>query len=123
MKRILRALVSLFLIFIVLAGVFSIWGEDEKKKAQAVAFSDVVKAINEGRVEKIEVLENNLKITLKGGEEQVSRKEPESSLTESHKNAGLADDKIQAINIDIVQRSGAAMLLQNLLWPILIPFL
>src|SRR3989344_7061431 len=122
MKRILRNIVALFILFVVLAGVFAVLGEDETKKVSEVPFSTVVSEVNEDQVEKITIRENELEITLKNGELQTSRKEKEASLTESLRNSGVPDEKIRAIDVDIQDPTGAGVWLGAIL-PYLIPFL
>lgn len=122
MKKFIRNVIVIFLTFIVLAGVFAVIGEDGSQEAKDVSFSTIVSEVSEGRVEKVAVEENELRVTLKDGTEQVSRKESETSFTESLHNAGVTEEQIRSLNIDIEEQSGAGVWLQAIL-PFLIPFL
>ena len=122
MEKLLKNISVVILIFLLLSGLMILYtGPGEKPKE--ITLSDLVGEINEGKVESIDVESNNLTITLKeGGEEQKSRKETESSLTESLKNYGVNDERLNAVKLNVQGESSAAFWAGAIL-PFLIPFL
>src|SRR3990167_8632999 len=122
MEKLLKNISVVILIFLLLSGLMILYtGPGEKPKE--ITLSDLVGEINEGKVESIDVESNNLTITLKeGGEEQKSRKETESSLTESLKNYGVNDERLNAVKLNVQGESSAAFWAGAIL-PFLSPFL
>lgn len=87
-----------------------------------IPLSAVVQNINEGKVERIEVTGNNLTITLRDGVEQKSRKESESSLTESLVNYGVESARLNEIDIELTTEGGI-FFWAVLTLPFILPFL
>lgn len=83
--------------------------------------SEVAKLINEEKVKKIEVEGNNLKIETKEDKKITSKKEAETSLSQSLSNYGVKPEKLAGMEIKIQERSGFSYWLSNIL-PFLIPF-
>lgn len=91
-----------FLIVLMLGVLFfSIFFQNNGQKQEEINFSEVVKLVNENRVETIEVTGNELVIKLTDSTSKKSRKEPENSVIESFKNYGVQPEKYQNIKISI----------------------
>ncbi len=109
------------LAFIIIALVASSFGSSTKTKS--VTISTVAEEINKDQISKVEIdeTEAQLLITLKDGTQQTSTKEKSVSLYETLKNYNVSQDKINAIDIQPLQRGAFASILGAIL-PFLIPF-
>ncbi len=121
MKRFIKNLIIASIIFLVIAGIFSLTlGEDRNLKPAPL--SKVAEQITASQVEKIEIADNKLLVTLKDGSKELATKEPESSLTESLTNLGVSSEAIKKLNIEVKGPSGGTVFFSAIL-PFLIPFL
>src|SRR3989338_2045252 len=91
-------------------------------KPEDVSISALVNNINEGNMENIIVSGNELKIKLKDGTEQKTRKEAESSLSESLANYGESPEALSAVNIELKGESSARFWM-GIVIPFLLPVL
>lgn len=121
MNKLVKNLAIMFLVFLIISGIFSIYASPFEK-AKQVSLSELVGQINEGKVGSIKIAGNNLEIVLKDGTKETSLKEQEGPLTETLKNYGVAPEKISGINISVSEGSGAGFFLGTLV-PIILPFL
>lgn len=120
MKNLAKNIAIAFIIFLAIASIFAMW-QVPLTQPEEVSLSEVTKKINNGEIEKIEVEENKLTIKPKDGEEVIARKEVESSLTETLKNYGVNQEKLNQIEVRVNEKSGLSLFLSNIL-PFLIPF-
>jgi cell division protease FtsH len=121
MKNLFKNILIVFFVLLVLSGIFTIYNSPLKSTEQ-VSLNQVVNDINEGKVKKITVKENNLEIELKDGALKSSTKETDLGLTETLKNLGVDNEKLKAVSIEVKGPSGLNFWLNTLL-PFLIPFL
>lgn len=98
MKNLLKNFIVIVLIFIIVSGIFSLL--EERKEIEEIAFSQLITAINQGEVEKIIVDGNNLEIVFKNETIANSRKETETSLTQSLVNYGISKENLNNIEIE-----------------------
>jgi cell division protease FtsH len=80
---------------------FSLFFQNIQQRPQEINFDEVIKLVNEGKVEAIKINRNDLLIELIDKTKKASRKEPENGLIESFKNYGLSPEKYQNIKISI----------------------
>ena len=73
-----------------------------------LSLSDVVAKINNGEVAEIVVRESNLEIKLKDNSVAESKKESETSLSETLRNYGVSDEQLRAVTITVKDPSGFA---------------
>jgi cell division protease FtsH len=121
MKNLFKNILIVFFVLLVLSGFFTIYNSPLKSTEQ-VSLNQVVNDINEGKVKKITVKENNLEIELKDGALKSSTKETDLGLTETLKNLGVDNEKLKTVSIEVKGPSGLSFWLNTLL-PFLIPFL
>lgn len=121
LKNLLQNIAIILLVFLLVAGVFSVFN-GSGNQPKNINVNELVKQINEDKVQKISVNGNALSIDLKDKQKETSNKETDSSLTESLKNLGVDATKLQNVNIEVVEMSGWKFWLATLL-PILLPFL
>src|SRR3989344_4828473 len=110
------------LLLLLLAGVYSYFAGSSDRPAD-IALSQVAQDINKGSVASVEVNGNDLKIIYADKTEKKSKKEPESSLSDSLKNYGVSAEALNKVSIDIAQESGFQywiMLLAPFLEPLLL---
>src|SRR3989344_5887454 len=121
MKLISKNIVTAILIFFLLTALYSFFAE-YRAKEKIAPLSELALQIKEGRVEKIEINGSRLNITLKNGEKEVSKKEIESSFTETMANYGVAEDVLGGVAVEIKEETGF-WYWSGIIFPILAPFL
>ena len=118
MKNLLKNILIAFIIFLVIASIFSLTQEIPNNRAEKISFSQLVEQINNNEVKRILIKGNKLNIELKNGKKEIAYKEVESSLTQSLKNYGIPPEKIKEIELDVKEESNL-----NFWLGIVIPFL
>jgi len=107
--------------FLVIAFIFSLFYTEQKSPA-FLSIDQLVSKINSGEVTKIVVSGNDLKIELKDGSRVISKKEAETSLSETLKNYGVEPAALQKVNLEIKEESGFRFWMSVLI-PSLLPLL
>ncbi|HSJ52696.1 MAG TPA: ATP-dependent zinc metalloprotease FtsH [Anaerolineae bacterium] len=93
---------ALVYVFIFLAAVVLIFGlVPMNGDVEEMPLSQLVTAINAGRVETITVEENELEVTLTDGEVVATRKESDTELTEALLRLGAGDAELAAVDIQV----------------------
>ena len=113
--------VGTLLIFIAIISIYT-YMEGDKVKIAKISISELVTDINAGKVESISVTDDDLTIVYTDKVEKESKKEVQSSLTETLSNLGVEKEKIAAVKIDNNVDSGVSYWLLNIL-PFLFPVL
>ncbi len=122
MKKLLKNFGIVILVFIVLAGLMSLYAQPKDENVQEVGIGTVIEKINENQVQRIEVKENNLKVELKDKTILEAKKEATESLSTLLKNYNIPSEKISNIDIEIKGQTATEKWLEILL-PFFIPFL
>jgi len=121
MKKLITNIFFALLILLVVSGIFTLYSTPSEKPEE-IPLSEVVTQINEGKVVKIIVEENDLTIELLDGTKKKSRKEQETSLTQSLINYNVNQERLKEIKLEVKQPSGF-MVWAGALLPFLLPFL
>ncbi len=121
MKTFIKNILIVFFVLLVISSIFTIYNSSYNSPEE-IPLNQVVYLINKDGVEKITIQENKLEILLKDETQKISRKEGELGLSETLKNLGVNADKLQKINFEIKEESGAMYWL-NIILPFLLPFL
>lgn len=121
MKNLFKNFVIIFIIFLIIAGIFSFYNNPVKDTA-TVGINTIVQRIEANEVDRIEVAGEKIKAFLKNGQIEVSYKEPTQSLTELLLGYGLPSEKIKNLKIDIKTTAGFSFWVSNLV-PFLLPLL
>ena len=121
MKYLFKNLIIAFLIFMAIAGFFTILG-NSAQEAEEISLTKLVEEINSENISTITVKGNKLEIEARDGSKKESLKEEETSLTESLKNYGVDPEKLKMVNLEIKRESGASFWLGAIL-PFLLPLL
>lgn len=120
-NNILKNLIIFFLIFALIATIFSFFGAENNKKEE-VSIAKLVQQIKNDEVNNIEVAGSELKITLKDKTEEISKKENNESLTALLKNYDVPAESIAAIDVTVSDEPNSGMFVNNIL-PFVIPVL
>lgn len=121
MKNIIKNFAIFFLVFAIIAGIFSFY--DAKKNApEQISVAKLVQEINNGEVAKVQVSGNNLAITLKDNKEQVTKKETSESLSQLLKNYDVPADKLAAVDVNISDEPNSGFFVTTIL-PFLLPII
>lgn len=121
MKNLSKHILIAFLVFLVVASIFSLYDASIKKPTEI----DLVTFINRIEAEEIKsivIKDNFLEITLLDEEQEVVRKENAESLSALLSNYDVDPEKIKRINISVKSEEGLRFWLVAIL-PFLIPFL
>jgi cell division protease FtsH len=121
MKKLIKNFLIFFIVFLVLAVVFSSYSlSSEQPENKGINY--LISSIENEEISKIEVEENKILLTTKEGEEKIVKKEANQSLSELLANLGVDKEKIKDVDIQIKEPSGFDYIVANIL-PFLIPFL
>ena len=112
-------LITVAVVLLVLASIYAMIVE-ERQPVKEMTISEVAQEIIAGQVKKIVVRGDNLDIELANGENGVSKKEAELSLSETLKNYGILPEHLAALSLEVKGESGLGFWLLNLL-PFLAP--
>lgn len=118
MKNLFKNLAIFFLVFLVIAGVFSMFSGASKTKI--VGLDGLVSQINNDQVKTINIEGDKLNVTLKDGNKESVKKEANGSLTSMLKDFGVATEKMTAISITVKEEGAWEYILANVL-PFLLP--
>ena len=121
MKLLSKNIIIALLILMFLAGAYSLLQENFKP-AQELSLSELVKKINAGEVSKIMVRGDELDVNLKSGDNLLTKKEPESSLSQTLANYGVSKESLDKVAVEVKNPSGVSFWLSAIL-PFLLPFL
>lgn len=123
MNKLLKNLGTLFLIFLLFSFLFALYNSEKgTNQVQQIPVSRLVEEINNEQVSKIDIAGNKVNVLMKDGSKQSLNKENEGSLTETFKNYGLDQSKLQQVELTVSEESGLMYWLATIL-PILLPFI
>ena len=114
MKFLLKNLIYILLIFLLISAVFTLFFSPFSQK-QEISLTQLVDDINQDKVKKVTVAGSEIDILYNDDSIARTRKETESSLTESLTNFGVNQEKIKAIQIETKPEGGAWIWLSPLL--------
>lgn len=110
------------LLFLIIFSVIGLYSQPLVQQEDA-GLSRLVQEINADNVSSISVSQEELTIALKNSDiKLVAQKESGTSITETLKNLGVSDDRIQSVNLIVKKPSGFSFWASTLL-PILLPFI
>src|SRR4030065_230866 len=98
MRNFIKNLIIILLVFFVISGIVMVFNAPVEKISE-VNLNELANQINDGGVKDIQVEGEKLNITLTDDTKESSRKETESSLSESLKNYGVDPGKLRSVKI------------------------
>lgn len=125
MKYFFKNLIFIFLIFLIIAGIYTVVFRPAEH-AKEISLTELATKINAGQVKEIIIIGNELQITYQEAEEYlkaVSRKEIEISLSETLINLGVSPTKLKELDIIAKEEKGIGIWLGPvllLLFPLLL---
>ncbi len=105
MKYLVKNFVFILLIFLIISAVFALFSQPFKKEKE-ISLSQLVEEINQEKIKKITVSGSELSILYQDETMVKSRKETESSLSESLMNLGIDLGKLKKVDIEAKKEQG-----------------
>src|SRR3989339_1632680 len=121
MKNFAKNIIIVLLVFFVISGIVMVYNTPVQK-VQSITLNELANQINDQKVKDIQVEGEKLNITLMDDSKESSRKEAESSLSESLKNYGVDPEKLRSVSVDIKDTTTAAFWVNTII-PFLLPFI
>lgn len=121
MRTIIKNLAVFFLVFLILASLFSLYTASGEK-VQQVGLDQIITSINTETAKKISIGEGNLRVTLKDGKLLEAKKESGQTLSSLARDYNVEPSKLLKIEQEVKTGSGAAYWIATIL-PFLLPFL
>lgn len=91
-----------YVILILMVGIFlTLQLFSGRDKAEVISLKEVADYARQERIDKIQVQEDDLEITLRGGDQKISRKEANVGIGETLVNLGVPEESIRRITIAI----------------------
>lgn len=117
MKSIIKNFLIFFLVFMVIAALFS-FSQKSNGKPETINLNQVAQEVNQGKIQSILVDDNKLTLKYADGHEAQAIKEPGQTLSELLSDFGVEKAKMDAVAINVVNNS------ENNWWlTIIVPFL
>jgi len=101
-KNLIKNLIILFLIFLIIAGVFGLI-EKPFQKEEKLTITQLVSEINQEKIKEIKVKGDELFIIYLDDKKAISRKEANSTLYENLTNYGAEEERLQKVKIEIAK--------------------
>ena len=121
MKPLFKNIISIVLIFLVLAGLFSLFYNPFTPEKE-ISFTQLAEGVKSEKIKSITVEGDDIYAAYVDGSKVKTRKESDSSLTQSLVNYGVAPDQLQKVNIETKKEGGLWIWLGPLLIYVL-PFI
>ena len=119
MKELIKNILLILLAFWIISGIFSLISTPSEKEMN---ITQLVEEINQGKIKKIIVSGNNLKIIFQDGTQAKAKKETEIALSQTLLNYGVEKEKLAKIEIEVKDTESVWSWLGPLLFSVL-PFL
>jgi cell division protease FtsH len=107
------------LIFIALIGLYTLVIDNTTKNSE-ISISELASDVTAGKVASVVVKGEDLEVSYKDGSEKKSKKEAESSLTETLSHYSVPAEKLNEVKISIQNQSGVSYWILNLA-PFIVP--
>ncbi len=100
-KNLSKNLISFLIILLILVGLFGIASDDLGlfEEVEEIKIRALVEEINEGRVEEVTLIGNEISILFSDGEKALARKERDVSFVEFLDNWGAETEKVRSLDI------------------------
>lgn len=121
MKSLIKNFLIFLIIFLIISGIFSLLGS-QNKRIQEISLNELVQEIQDELVQKITIEENRLNILLIDQTQQIAFKEENESFVELLKNYGVSPEKLSKLSLVVKSMRGRNAFF-NIIFPLLIPLL
>ena len=99
MNSFIKNFLVLLLIFFFLSTVFAIFSQSTEREKK-IPLNQVIQDIEEEKIDRILISNNDLEIFYKDGEKALSKKEPEISLSQLFISYGIGEEKLRKVAIE-----------------------
>ena len=106
MKFLAKNFILILIIFLIISGIFALFFNPFEEENE-ISLTQLVDDVNQEKIKKITIAGSEISIVYFNETEVKSRKESESSLTESLITLGVDSEKLRNVNIDAKQEGGA----------------
>ena len=120
-KSFSRNIIASLLILMIIAGVYSILMDGAEEKEE-ISLTQLVSDINSGNIKEIAVSGGTLKVKFNNDVVKTSKKETESSLSQTLVNYGVSQEKLSEVVMNIKEPSGF-LFWAGVMLPFLLPIL
>ncbi|MBT4349862.1 ATP-dependent metallopeptidase FtsH/Yme1/Tma family protein [bacterium] len=121
MKNIFKNFAVFFLVFIIIAGIFSLYN-NKLNQVEEISLGQLVNEINNDQITKIKVAGDELEITFQDQTTKASQKESSESIVTLLNNYGVTTEKLAALDIEVGDDPGKGIMMSTIL-PFIIPVL
>jgi len=99
MKNLIKNFIFILLIFLVISGIFTLFSQPAEEE-KTLSLTQLVEEINQGKIKKILISDNDLSVIYHDDTEAISRKESETALSQSLINYGINKDKLKGVEVE-----------------------
>ena len=121
MKSLIKNFLIFLIIFLIISGIFSLLGS-QNKQTQEISLNELVQEVQDELVQKITIEENRLNVLLVDQTQQITFKEENESLVELLTNYGVSPEKLSKLSLVVKSMRGRNTFF-NTIFPLLIPLL
>jgi len=122
MKKLIKNFLLFFIVFLLVAGIFSSFASRSATKPETVGIEALINQINSDAVSELVVSGDKVEVTLKDNKRETVMKEPAESLSTLLSNFQIEPAKLAAVKISVKEVSGWDYWLMNII-PVVLPFL
>jgi cell division protease FtsH len=115
-KNFLTQFLSIILVFLFLATIFSFLNQSAYQTPKTISLNQLAKDIQENKIKKIDVIANEIQVEYLDGKKAITRKENNTSIIETLLNYGVDKNKIADLEINVEKEKESV-------WNILLPLL
>lgn len=121
MFKAIKNFLVFFLVFMMIASFFSLYGSNNKAaEKEVVSLQTLISQINQEQIDSIKIKEDYFEITLKDKKEEKLKKEAGETFSSLVNNLGIDKEKIAKINIEVAEKTELEVWL-SILGPFLVP--
>lgn len=117
----MKNIAIIILVFLFISGMIILYNSPAQKPAE-ISLNELANQINDEKVVKITVEDNDVNIELKDGTKEKTIKEPNGTIFDVLDSYGVDKQKLLAVNIEVKKPSGSGIWLAYII-PILLPFI
>src|SRR3989338_9849177 len=105
MKTLIKNFLIFFTVFLLMAALFSLIGGGGQK-TEPVGIKTLISQINDQAVDKIAIVGNEIRVTLKQGKSEVVKKEAGDTFSQIVKNYNVDPNKLAGLLIEVQDNQG-----------------
>jgi len=115
-KNFLTQFLSIILVFLFLATIFSFLNQSAYQTPKTISLNQLAKDVQENKIKKIDVISDEIQVEYLDGKKAITRKENNTSIIETLLNYGVDKNKIADLEINVEKEKESV-------WNIILPLL